>query len=230
MEAPTMNSPLVKRRGHVRPSVQKRVSFHQDQNYGDDSRFTMRRYHSDVAINQSAISLAKYPTIAERGVPEGQEDPERIVADVRRKSLKLKIFQPAIDKRQFLDWAKKKWENYQMLPRLPLCPTNIVPDDNDMEILPNSPELCQTVAIPVEMDPNELNKVKKETKFSTFKSNNLLINLQSFKCFVNFYSGQPRSSQLVISQSAIYLVSNATTVWKTKLIDLQDVQVNLFDN
>lgn len=85
----------------------KRVSFHQDfqrspeepedhstshrgQHYqsnwvlNDDCSITrilppqMRRYQSDCFLNQSGDALSKHLPLAERGTPEGQEDPEHI--------------------------------------------------------------------------------------------------------------------------------------------------------
>lgn len=214
MEHPTISSPLVKRRSHVRPAstTQKRVSFHQDQmrrpddlalinssyaasqyylNYGDDralscnNRFSstpnMRRYHSEIAINQSTNSLAKYPTIAERGVPEGQEDPESPKSDVdhaaqdviflsrktlvRRKSVQssqINLQVSSIEKRQYLQWAKKKWENIQLVPALPfnsIAKNSVIIDDNDvfLDKAPQTESFFESTAI--ETDPQDKCKV-----------------------------------------------------------------------
>ncbi|KAI9559927.1 hypothetical protein GHT06_013934 [Daphnia sinensis] len=262
MPAPVMKSPLVKRRSsarsqHVRSSTQKRVSFHQDMmrrpydeshalqhatsqnnlnisSYVDDRTTSMnlRRYHSELAIDHAGGALAKYPTIAERGVPEGQEDPEGAKTEhaapemlflqkalIRRKLLMGE--QPkkssTKDKRQFFDWAKQKWEDLNLVPLLPhLSQTNQLLDvsDNDLvaEDLPQVENSFETLPMPVEMDPNERYK--------------------SFKCFTNFYSGIPLSSLLVISPTIIYVVSSTASldnspsiVWKSKLIDLEDVKV-----
>lgn len=153
-----MNSPLVKRRQHVRSAVQKRVSFHQDQelmsnllgqhatsqNYLNNdspgrlySSSNMRRYHSDIGLDQSTNCLAKYPTIAERGVPEGQEDPDSPKSDAaqdltflirkalfRRKSSSTNKLISIKEKRQYLEWARKKWN--EIVPALPFNRINNV--------------------------------------------------------------------------------------------------------
>lgn len=199
------SSPIVKRRSHVRSSMQKRVSFHHDQmrrpeeacnlshatsqhhlsSYCIDDRIpsrypasNIRRYHSDIAINQSTGSLAKYPTIAERGVPEGQEDPESLKSDrhhlhetcfhaktLHRRSAQLKKVNSSIsmiEKRRYLEWARKKWENLNSVPELPftLIKNLSTPEDND---LPNEifllPETKRQVPALVELDPKERYKV-----------------------------------------------------------------------
>nr|CAH0103961.1 unnamed protein product [Daphnia galeata] len=267
LPAPIMKSPLVKRRNgsrsqHVRSSTHKRVSFHQElmqrpyepqlqhatsQNYLNissyvDDRTTsmnLRRYHSELAIDQAGgtSSLAKYPTIAERGVPEGQEDPECskerpppetqmfLQKAVLRRNL-LMVDRPKTpplpstkDKSQFLDWAKQKWDDLNLVPFLPhLSQTNHISSMNLIENeelnvdVPVIEESLQTLVVPIDMDPNERYK--------------------SFKCFTNFYFGTPRSSQLVISQTMVYIVSSTSldnspsVVWKSQLIDLKDVKVN----
>lgn len=209
MPAPVMKSPLVKRRSgnrsqHVRSSTHKRVSFHQElmqrpydpqlqhatsQNYLNissyvDDRTTLmnlRRYHSELAIDQAggSSSLAKYPTIAERGVPEGQEDPEGPKerppseslflqkAVLRRKLLmvdqpKTPPFPSTKDKRQYLDWAKQKWEDLNLVPFLPhLNPTNLSSNlpENEQLVVPQTEEFLQTLLVPIEMDPNDRYKV-----------------------------------------------------------------------
>ncbi|XP_059350200.1 pleckstrin homology domain-containing family M member 2-like isoform X2 [Daphnia carinata] len=252
---PVMKSPLVKRRTsaksqHVRSSTQKRVSFHQDMmrrpydeslqhatsqnnlnisSYVEDRTTLMRRYHSELAIDHAASTLAKYPTIAERGVPEGQEDPEGAKTEhaapemlflqkalIRRKLLMGEQPKKSTkDKRQFFDWAKQKWEDLNLVPVLPHLSKQLLDvSDNDLvtEDVPQVENSFETIPLPVEMDPNERYK--------------------SFKCFTNFYSGIPLSSQLVISPTIIYIVSSTASldnspsiVWKCKLIDLEDVKV-----
>jgi hypothetical protein len=214
LPAPIMKSPLVKRRNgsrsqHVRSSTHKRVSFHQElmqrpyepqlqhansQNYLNissyvDDRTTsmnLRRYHSELAIDQAGgtSSLAKYPTIAERGVPEGQEDPECSKerpppetqlflqkAVLRRKLLmvdrpKTPPLPSTKDKSQFLDWAKQKWDDLNLVPFLPhLSQTNHISSMNLIENeelnidVPVIEESLQTLVVPIDMDPNERYKV-----------------------------------------------------------------------
>ncbi|XP_046464350.1 pleckstrin homology domain-containing family M member 2-like isoform X3 [Daphnia pulex] len=261
MKSPLVKRRSSNRSQHVRSSTHKRVSFHQElmqrpydptqlqhatsQNYLNISSYVddrtnlmnLRRYHSELAIDQAggSSSLAKYPTIAERGVPEGQEDPEGPKerpppeqflqkAVLRRKLLmvdqpKTPPFPATKDKRHYLDWAKQKWEDLNLFPFLPhLSRTNLssnLPENEPLEVdVPQTEESLQTLLVPIEMNPNERYK--------------------SFKCFTNFYSGSPRSSQLVISQTMVYIVSSISTspdnspsvVWKSQLIDLIDVKVN----
>lgn len=260
MKSPLVKRRNSSRSQHVRSSTQKRVSFHQDMmrrpydeshplqhatsqnnlnisSYVEDRTTSMnlRRYHSELAIDHAsgASTLAKYPTIAERGVPEGQEDPEGAKTQehaapemlflqkalIRRKLLmgEQPKKSPTKDKRQFFDWAKQKWEDLNLVPVLPhLSETNQLLDvpDNDpvAEDFPQVERSSETLPLPVEMDPNERYK--------------------SFKCFTNFYSGIPLSSQLVVSPTIIYVVSSTaglfnspSIVWKSKLIDLEDVKV-----
>lgn len=212
MAQPLTSSPLVKRRSHVRSSIQKRVSFHQDQVrrpeelaynlshatsqnhlvgccYALDDRIsnrypvagpTIRRYHSDIAINQSANnnSFAKYPTIAERGVPEGQEDPETLKADNEHRAETATLFLPkhlilrrsaqlkqtnaisTTEKRRYLEWAKNKWHHFELVPELPLPlqeNSSACNDDNDL-IVSEVSRLTEPL-LPVEIDPNERFKV-----------------------------------------------------------------------
>lgn len=198
MPAPMMKSPLVKRRSstrnqHVRSSTQKRVSFHQDMmrrpeslhhaisqtnlnisSYVEDRTTSMnlRRYHSELAIDHAGGTLAKYPTIAERGVPEGQEDPESAKMEapvfLQKAVIRRKLLtgdQPKLpstkDKSQFLDWAKRKWQDLELVPVLP--PLNRTSqlldiDDNDLVVDLTRIEDA-TVPLPIEMDPNERYKV-----------------------------------------------------------------------
>lgn len=156
-----MKSPLVGRRSHIRPSSsQKRVSFHQDQmRHPEDLALlshatsqscliaderilikspSIRRYHSEISINQQASPIKCPPMIAERGAPEGQEDPEGprsechetttqflLKAYLRRKSIQSKRFNATIENKQrFLKWADKKWENLRLTPVLPCSQVN----------------------------------------------------------------------------------------------------------
>lgn len=208
MKSPLVKRRSANRSQHVRSSTHKRVSFHQElmqrpydptqlqhatsQNYLNissyvDDRTTLmnlRRYHSELAIDQAggSSSLAKYPTIAERGVPEGQEDPEGPKerppsetlflqkAVLRRKLLMVDqpktppFSYPAKDKRQYLDWAKQKWRDLKFVPFLPhLSRTNLssnLPQNDPLEVdVPQTEESLQTLLVPIEMDPNERYKV-----------------------------------------------------------------------
>lgn len=119
-----MNSPLVKRRSHLRSAMDgscqslansKRVSFHENEKCNDAlpriqeptkqlsryqsewalpmnkaapenmptkgmSRSQMRRYQSEMFLSKSDNSAVRESIEMERGVPEGQEDPQRMLS------------------------------------------------------------------------------------------------------------------------------------------------------
>jgi hypothetical protein len=71
------------------------------------------------------------------------------------------------DKSQFLDWAKQKWDDLNLVPFLPhLSQTNHISSMNLIENeelnidVPVIEESLQTLVVPIDMDPNERYKVR----------------------------------------------------------------------
>lgn len=173
----------------------------------------LRRYHSELAIDQAggSSSLAKYPTIAERGVPEGQEDPEGPKerpppeqflqkAVLRRKLLmgdqpKTPPFPATKDKRHYLDWAKQKWEDLNLVPFLPhLSRTNLssnLPQNEPLEVdVLQTEESLQTLLTPIEMNPNERYKVLQRRLNIFIDLNEFDLIVAEFQMFHEFLFGK----------------------------------------
>ena len=207
---PIMNSPLVKRRSHFPPaavkssdpSCKKRSSLNPDRRFlleqvrHHQSHWTLandvkqasqplhlRRYASEIFLSKTASTSSVKEMFAERGAPEGQEDPSHVFSSERiqiRQRMPIRtppskmvikdkcssVYATAEAKRALLVSAKNKWISSATihLP-LPVAIKNIPPpaETDDLQVVSQPLEdehNAQQIAISLGLDADHQYKVR----------------------------------------------------------------------